>query len=110
MSNATCASVALSESPLAAKLSLVATCAVTLPILAVFTKGVHDKMEISHPVFTLAFQEAVVLCVAQAGMLVLLIPLSLDPDEIWLAFYSGLSYLALQFHQLSWLGITALRL
>ena len=103
---------------LPAKLLLVCAHAATLAALCACAKTIYDKVEIAHPVFAVVFQEVLVLCATEAAagaFLLAIVAGGGDGDgegqsHAYLHFpFMGVSTMALQFHQISWLCITLMR-
>ncbi len=82
----------------------------TLTCLAVFAKMMWDRAEIAHPVFAVILQEMLALLFFETLGLILTLCLVIDPMNITLlSFYPTPSYVALLFHQVTWLIVTYLR-
>ncbi len=68
----------------------------------------HAKVELSHPVFAVIFQEVIVLCACECVCFVTVLASGIDYDAYF--FPMVLQGMAINFHQWSWLVVTALRL
>ncbi len=82
---------------------------VSLGVLAAFVRAVSCGVDISHPVFAVVHQELKVVMAAES-IICLFFGISLvHHAEVFLLLMCIVSTLSMQFHQLSWLGITILR-
>ncbi len=82
---------------------------VTLLAFLLVGKMVYDMIEISHPVFALAFQEIVVMVICKVVELICLLCQVVTQSDLAFLLYTFVPVAALQFHQVTWLSITALR-
>ncbi len=94
---------------LAAKLSLLLAHVATLAALFTCVRMMYDKVQIKHPVFAVVFQEIMALCTCEAVTYVFLLVMIGDDNETWKVLSMSCSFAALQFHQVFWLCITAMR-
>lgn len=82
----------------------------TIPVYALVAKMIHDVVDVAHPVFAMAFQDVVVLCVYMIFDVLCLMSIfvgyKLDTARV---FYHIFQAAAIQFHQWTWLIITCLR-
>ncbi len=82
----------------------------TLTVLVIFVKVVYDKVDIKHPVFAIVYQDLVVVLVCESTMFLFLVVTLVEHKELFLMVISSAKTLSVQFHQLSWLAVTVLRL
>ncbi len=93
-----------------AQLVLIPAHIVTACFLCRLAKTIVQKAPLSHPVFAVAFQEVIVLILCELVCLCVLTAIACgNPLDLTFAAYVEPPLLALQFHQVSWLLITALR-
>ena len=75
--------------------------------LCFYAYVMHTKVELSHPVFAVIFQEVIVLCACECVCFVMVLASGIDYDAYF--FPMLLQGLAINFHQWSWLVVTTLR-
>ncbi len=98
------------DTPLTLTLSLAMMNGASFLVLLLFARNVYQRVDISHPVFAVAFQDAVVLCVSQAVEAALVAPMAAIPQtELWMMLYQGVALVGMEWHQVSWLCVTMLR-
>ncbi len=81
----------------------------TLLALVTLSRSLRGKIDLAHPVFAVLHQELMVLSAGQGAVCVLLAAAVASRTEYLLLAMGFVSTLSLQFHQMSWLGITVLR-
>ncbi len=81
----------------------------TLLVFLVVDKMVYDMIEITHPVFALAFQEVIVMTACKSIELACLMALAVTGSDLPFMLYTFVPVIALSFHQVTWLSITGLR-
>ena len=105
-----CVDITLWESPPAVKFFLLLAHFSTLAVLLTFALESYRRVDISHPVLAVVFQDTVVLCATKAAVLFVILTMTVfSGSEFWAACLWGLVHATLQFHQVSWLCVTGLR-
>lgn len=93
----------------ALKASVVVANAASLLVLGFLTYFTYQRVDISHPVFAILFQELAFLTIFGAVLYITLLASVANNFGLWVQFFLGFIGLVAQMHQVTWLFVTCLR-